>query len=517
MFLKTIPVLAVFLLLQVSCGNSDRILAFFPAPVKSHLIIHTAITQALAELGHNITVVTTIPLTTKNPKYRHIQLDGCSIPKNFFNEKVNEGQPFYKQFVSITQVINNCSNVTLQHPKMRQLMAEEQFDLVIMGYFFNELQVGLAAHFKCPIVISFMVQPIRLINEFVGNPMEVSYVPNLLSGADQPMSFLDRLKNFMIVEVLEPVMLYWFANGPQKSLYEYNFPSDKYPSFDEVKKNVSLVLVNHHFSQGPIRPNVPGLIEIGGIQVKDKPDPLPEDIKSIMDNAKNGIIYFSFGSNIQGDILNKEKAKIMFDVLSKLPYTILWKWGKTDYPGQGPNVIYKTWLPQDDVLAHPNVKLFVTHGGQGSIVESLYHGVPMVGVPLFGEQHVNMVNVQKKEYGRHVEFVTMTEETFGNAVNDVLTNTKYRKSVQKFAKLYKDRPMTAKESVVFWVEYVLRHQGAAHLQSPAVHMNSFQLMSLDVIGFLALVGYLVFKLLKLFVCFIYSMCRRRNNMKNKKE
>ncbi|XP_055919609.1 UDP-glycosyltransferase UGT5-like [Eupeodes corollae] len=509
------PVLVVLSLQALDYVESSRILAFFPAPVKSHLIIHTAITNALAERGHQLTVVTTVPLIKTNPRYRHILLDGCSIPKDYFSEKINEAQPFYRQFISLTEFINDCSNVTLQHPKMRKLMAEERFDLVILGYFFNELHLGLGAHFKCPVVVSFMVQPVRLINHFVGNPLEGAYVPNLLSAYEQPMNFWQRLKNFLINEAFEPIMMRLFMTNQQKAFYDYNFPPEKYPSLEEMKKNVSLVLTNHHFSQGPIRPNVPALIEIGGIQIKEKSDPLPEDIKSIMDKAKNGIVYFSFGSNIQGDVLDRSKAKIMFDVLSKLPFTILWKWGKTDLPGQAPNVIYKTWLPQDDVLAHPNVKLFVTHGGQGSVVESLYHGVPMVGVPLFGEQHANMVNVEKKGYGRMVEFTTMTEENFDRAVNDVLTDGKYRQNVQTFAKLYKDRPMSAKETAVYWVEYVLRHRGAPHMQSPAVHLNKFQLMSLDVVGFLGVIIYLVIKFIKFFVVFVYSKFVRK--LKNKKE
>ena len=58
-----------------------------------------------------------------------------------------------------------------------------------------------------------------------------------------------------------------------------NFPSDKYPSLDSMVKNVSLVFTAHHFSEGPIRPNVPAMVEIGGIQIKD--NPLPEVRKII--------------------------------------------------------------------------------------------------------------------------------------------------------------------------------------------------------------------------------------------
>lgn len=266
--------------------------------------------------------------------------------------------------------------------------------------------------------------------------------------------------------------------------YSYNFPSDRYPPLEEVYKNVSLVLTNHHFSQGPIRPNVPALVEIGGIQIKEKPDPLPQDLADIIDKADKGVIFFSLGTNVQGSNLSKEKIKIIFNVLSKLPYTVLLKWGDSNFPGQSENMIYRSWLPQDDLLAHPKVKLFITHGGMGSVVESQYHGVPMVGIPFFGDQQANIANVIKSGFGLGLEYARFTEEDFRKAVVEVLENPAYTKNVQKFSELYRDRPMTPRQLVKYWVEYVIRHNGAKHMQSPAVNMTWWQLNSLDVLAFL---------------------------------
>lgn len=58
--------------------------------------------------------------------------------------------------------------------------------------------------------------------------------------------------------------------------YSFHFPSKKYISYDEAHKNISLIFVNSHTSQGNIRPNVPGIVEVGGIQIKSTPSPLPE-------------------------------------------------------------------------------------------------------------------------------------------------------------------------------------------------------------------------------------------------
>lgn len=278
--------------------------------------------------------------------------------------------------------------------------------------------------------------------------------------------------------------------------FSYNFPaSSGYPSFEEARRNVALVFVNHWFAQGPVRPNVPNLIEIGGIQIKDQPDPLPADIAELLDGSPEGVIYFSLGTNIRGNLLKADKARIMYNVLSKLPYKVLCKWSDGDYPGNASNIIFKSWLPQDDILAHPNVKLFITHGGKGSVVESEYHGVPMVGIPFFADQPANMEEVQQQGYGLYMDHIDLTEERLEHAIEEVINNPKYTRAVRDFSEVYRDRSMTPRQSVVWWVDYVLRHKGAKHMQSPAVYLTRWQLMSLDVLGLLLMIVAIVVSIL----------------------
>ena len=58
--------------------------------------------------------------------------------------------------------------------------------------------------------------------------------------------------------------------------------------------------------------------------------------------------------------------------------------------------------------------------------------------------------------------------------------------MKKFSRIFKDRPMTAQQSVVYWTEYIVRHDGAPHLNSVALQMNWFQYLLLDVAIFVAL-------------------------------
>nr|XP_036215376.1 UDP-glycosyltransferase UGT5 isoform X5 [Bactrocera oleae] len=494
-------------------ATTARILGFFPSPSKSHLIIHAAVADTLAQAGHDVTIFGAAKNVYPNAKYKYIELEHKTLDNNIVTSMVKDSAPFYKQFGNLLKSIATSANDSITHPRVLSFLQEHgpgDFDLVIAGYFMNDVHFGLAAHFQCPLIVSFMIQPVMTVNRMVGNPTEFAYVPTVMAKQKQPMDFVARVKN-LFAGIIEELVFSVISNNLQQKLYEYNFPPDRYPPLDEVRKNVSLVFTNHHFSQGPIRPNVPNLIEIGGIQVKEKPDPLPTDIAKILDESKEGVIYFSLGSNIQGSHLTEEKIKIMFNVISKLPYKVLWKWAPNELPGESKNIIFREWLPQDDILAHPNIKLFITHGGMGSVVESQYHGVPMVGIPLFGDQPSNMANVVNSGYGLSVDYITMTEESLNSAIQDVLHNPKYKETVQKFSRLYRDRPMTPRQTVVYWVDYVLRHQGAKHMQSPAVHLNRWQLLSVDVIGFLLAIvlisAFVIIKVFKLICC-----CGKKNKL-----
>jgi hypothetical protein len=76
-------------------------------------------------------------------------------------------------------------------------------------------------------------------------------------------------------------------------------------------------------------------------------------------------------------------------------------------------LVWPSWAPQKEVLAHAAVGGFVTHCGWNSVVESLWFGVPMVPWPLYGEQHLNAFELVA-DMGVAVE-LGMTEDSFVEA------------------------------------------------------------------------------------------------------
>lgn len=72
--------------------------------------------------------------------------------------------------------------------------------------------------------------------------------------------------------------------------------------------------------------------------------------------------------------------------------------------------------------AHPNVKAFVTHGGLLSTIEAIYHGVPLIGIPLFADQKANIVDAVHKGYAIRIDLEDITYKAFSKAVHEILGN-----------------------------------------------------------------------------------------------
>lgn len=270
----------------------------------------------------------------------------------------------------------------------------------------------------------------------------------------------------------------------QVFLYSFHFPSKKYISYEDAQKNISLIFVNSHTSQGNIRPNVPGIVEVGGIQIKSTPSSLPVLLQEFMDGAKEGVVFFSLGSNAKSSYLPRTKIDILLKVFSKLKQRVIMKWETDEFDGKSNNVFTGKWLPQDDILAHPKIKLFISHCGLGSVVESKYHGVPIVGMPIFADQMINVDLIVKEGWGLKVNFGSLDEDNLFSTIQEVLRNPKYSEKVKKLSDLYRDRPMNAKETAIYWVEYLIKHKGAPHLRYSGADLNFLQYNSLDIITFI---------------------------------
>ncbi len=73
-------------------------------------------------------------------------------------------------------------------------------------------------------------------------------------------------------------------------------------------------------------------------------------------------------------------------------------------------------------LVHPKMRAFITHGGYNSYQEAAYAGIPLVSMPLFGDQYGNTRRVERHGIGVGLEKLDLSEETITEALKKVLTD-----------------------------------------------------------------------------------------------
>lgn len=446
--------------------------------------------------------------TNTLPNYHEIHLTEKNVFLDEYRNEVasnmkNSDEKAYLNVIRSLKINAESSHKALEDPETQLLLSSGQtFDLFILGWQHNDFLLGIAAHFKCPSIVFYTMGTTKTIRDFVASPSSVQN--NRVSAIvhrKAELTFAKRL-SYMWEHVIEFLLLEFYDYFVFPSYYEQHFPSSShYPSYREVKQNVSLVFTCHHFSQGALRPTVPNLIEVGGIHIKKKPDPLPPAIYEFLRNTNDyGVILFSLGTNVNSADFASEKVDAILRVFAGMRQKVIWKWESNDIPqSKSDNVLMTKWVPQEDILAHPNMRLFISHCGLGGVTEALFHGVPILGIPFIYDQHVNAINIADEGWSIHLPYDSITIESFSLAVNEMLSNQSYTIRVKELSKLYRDRPQTALDTAIYWTEYVMRHRGAAHLQMPQVKMNFIQRHSLDVVAFFVFIVFFVYKGIRLLI------------------
>lgn len=209
-------ILVIFTRWQATQVDAANILGVFTSHSPSHLIVHMSVAKILAEKGHNVTVV-----ASQVPKVNHKQINLIVIPptkeqEEMLNKEV-AGMALKKNslfttignFFGSLKLLIDLQFDVLKDPRFTQLYenSETHFDLVICGYFMNTFQLGVAAKFNAPVVVSWSGASMLLSDLLVGNPSEVSFVPdfNIALKTGEKMNFLQRLQNLLSNLILRGV------------------------------------------------------------------------------------------------------------------------------------------------------------------------------------------------------------------------------------------------------------------------------------------------------------------------
>nr|CAI5828525.1 unnamed protein product [Callosobruchus analis] len=347
-----------------------------------------------------------------------------------------------------------------KEPVKKLMNTDTRFDVVLVESLFPPFLAFGEKH-GCPTILVSSLDASVWIHGYMGNLDHPVASQNLMMPFYKTPNFKERLIGtfFHIYGWFHRQLRYF----PQSNEDIAKHFGTGLPSLQDILRKVQMLFLNVH-------PALHG------------------DLQSFLDKEKQGVIYLSLGSNVKSEKLDKRKKETMFKVLNSLQYKVLWKYGGNDAPNLT-NVKFIKWSPQQDILRHPNVKLFITQGGLQSLEEAIYNSVPVVVLPCFGDQTSNARKVEDRGVGRIVYHVKegLDENTFRSTIMEVLQNDSYRQNAKSLRDIILDEPMSGIEKAVWWTEYVIRNKGAKYLRNHSQDIPWYQFLFLDIFAFLAAV------------------------------
>jgi glucuronosyltransferase len=495
----------------VSITNGANILYLSNAASPSHFVWCKNILNELHQRGHNITALSgDIEESKANLTYLHLEQlyptinDGPNEPDYFKLGSLSPLETFqfyakYSEQACIGAVKSRGYKNLLEYSD------KFKFDLVINDFTMGPCMLAFVDKFGNPPLVG--VSPFNELSRLARISGAITY-PSFVPAHDlmytQRMSFLERIVSTITHAMFIMSFKYFIVPSNDKIIRPLH---PNAPYLEDIESKIGLYLINNNplFDyQEPVFSNVR---LVGGAQIKE-PKQLPDDLKTFADSAEKGLVLFSLGTNVRSDKLGTEIFLKILRAFFRLPqYNFLWKFEtKEAFRDLPPNVMIQTWIPQNDVLAHKNTKLFMAHCGLLGIQEAMWYGVPILGFPVFADQPQNAFRLVELGVAEQMSIVNFTETELYENIKNMLENPKYQKKVKSISTAFKDRLQTPLEESVYWIEWFLRHP-KADLQGPSSELNIFVRHSIDVYITLFLgLALFLYLTLKFFIFLIKFVC-----------
>ncbi|XP_053675393.1 UDP-glucosyltransferase 2-like [Anopheles nili] len=482
------------LFLLVGCLSSGtlaaNILYINSVASPSHFGWNRALIYALAAKGHNLTVFGVDSDPNPPPNVTFILLENVyeklysdpNMDTDFF--EMSKMNAFSMQILFNDYVLGVCqlALATDGAKRLYDYPSDFGFDLIVHDYLSGPCLAALAYYRfqKPPVVAVTAYHGASTTLSMTGAYQYSALLPNHAYDAPEDMSYQQRVINLLVNLQEELLQKYGLLQTSNNMLREYE---PALPDVEEFYRETKLVLLNANPIIQYTEPLMPNVIPVGGLQII-KPKPLPADLASLLDSAgPGGVIVFSLGTNVRSDTLGEARILAILRAMETLPeYTFLWKFESDAMPRALPkNVNVRKWLPQNDLLSQPAVRLFITHSGLLSTQEAIWHGVPIIGFPVFADQYKNINYCVERGVGKRLNIADVNTEELVGAIREIMTTESYRTNMKRMSDLFRDQPEHPLDRAVWWVEWVLRHPDATEMLTHGTRLHWFVKYSYDVL------------------------------------
>ncbi|XP_034230158.1 UDP-glucuronosyltransferase 2B33-like [Thrips palmi] len=485
-------------------AGAAEVLVVLPQTSHSHLRCNTAVPRALAERGHNVTLVVPWPPHGDTSMFKSVIVVGdCTDAYGgflmreykkrglFWLENISYLTPGLLQPMSMWFFVWKYGDMmvehTLQHPAFRREVLDRpdaHYDVVLSELLMQqEAFLGLAHHFDAPLVALQPNANHARVAAHMGGPTNPAYANDRWLQAAGSLDFWQRAKNVLLY-LYSQAGLYLYHLPRQRGLLRRFFPDA--PSLEELEEaRLVLTVYNDHplLTYPMALPSNVVRAPLAHLQ----PLPLPQRLQGLLDNATAGAIVFSLGSLMMPSEMPASVQSAFMTAFGELGHSVVARWSDKPPTANVPDNVHleTSWMPQDDLLAHANTLLLVSSCGWTSVQEAMWYGVPVLCMPRFGDQFATLAVVEELGVG-----LALSKERSLADVRQALQtllqpDNRYRRAAQRLALLLQDQPVPALDVAVEAVEHVIRWRGAGRYRRPsAARLHWHQLVLLDVVLFL---------------------------------
>ncbi|KAH7708620.1 Protein UGT-49 [Aphelenchoides avenae] len=335
----------------------------------------------------------------------------------------------------------------LERTDVLERLKAEKFDvfigeqLTLCGTGMSHL-LGIKTHVwvsSCPMM--------EQVSSVLGIPVQSSFVPAIAHAiATDRMTYYERCINLLITSVNQ--YAFGVVRDYETQMFRKRYGVDEFTDFP--------------------RTTLHNTVYTGGLGLLDSNNkPLGKPFKSEMEKGKDGVVFVSFGSNVPTRFFPRKVRENLVRAMSGLPgYHFIFKIDKEDnetaeLANDHPNIYVTNWAPQPQLLAHPRLRAFATHGGYNSLIESARHGVPLLLTGFFADQERNALLVQRNGWGLAFDRMHLTEShvQFKEAIHKLVTDRKFAENAKRTRKLVLNKPFSAEERLTKWMRFLEANDG----------------------------------------------------------
>ncbi|KAL7295542.1 hypothetical protein TKK_0011183 [Trichogramma kaykai] len=483
--MASLLVMTVFLTIG---SDGLRILGLFPRNERNHFAVCGELMRGLAERGHYVDVYSHFPLEEYVANYTDISLKGTLpeektvfLPDDLY-ERVTKEEQLKRWLRTYGKSVCELMSSTLFQSLFDNAVHDPQYDLIITEISLVNCYLPWGRNLRVP-VVGVVTTPL-LDWQFIplGMPMNLATTPSMLSFASRPMNFWDRLNN--VYNYINSHLIFSGVASNQVCSMKKYFLEDIDSPAAPLNRDVSLVLVNHEPIISGLQTFGPNVVPVPGLQINDRKDKLPELVQQWLDrSSKHGFVFVSLTSTKfeEQPTIVLENFYEVFRMLAPVRFLV-----QVDNPevlpaGMPLNVMLHSSFQNQQILKHRHIKAFITNGEYQQVQTAIYHGVPMITMPLNDDLGMMALSTNKLNSSICVPFRHFTVFELSYSLYALLdTQASYKQEAKKLQEKINFKIANPVDTANFWIEYIHKF-GKDSLRSPEIDVAWWKSSLVDVV------------------------------------